>query len=159
MAKKVSQDKQEAPPGAVEVRQTKQKEMFIEQLKKTPIIQVVCEKVGITRVTYYRWHKADREFAEAADIALADGSGLVNDMAESQLMTAIRDGNLTAIIFWLKNHHKTYANRVELSLQQPVSEHLTPEQEEVVKKALALASLTEPESPTTSSNPSKESNE
>lgn len=158
MEKNVTKNTQEKPPGAVEVRQSKQKEMFIEQLKKTPIIQVVCEKIGITRVTYYRWHKADKAFAEAADMALADGSGLVNDMAESQLMAAIRDGNLTAIIFWLKNHHRTYANRVELSLQQPVSEQLTPEQEEVVKKALALASLTEPES-TTPPNPSEQKNE
>ena len=131
--------------GAVAVRQEQQKEVFIEQLKKTPIIQAVCEKIGITRTTYYRWHKADKQFAEAADIALADGAGLVNDLAESQLMSAIRDGNLTAIIFWLKNHHRAYANRVELSMQQPVSEELTPEQEEVVKKALALASLTEPQ--------------
>jgi len=157
MAKNAHKDKQEErPPGAVEVRQSKQKEMFIEQLKKTPIVQVVCEKIGITRTTYYRWHKADREFAEAADMALADGSGLVNDLAESQLMTAIRDGNLTAIIFWLKNHHRAYANRVELSLQQPVSEQLTPDQEAVVKKALALASLTEPEQ---ESNPSSQNHE
>lgn len=159
MAKKVSQNKQEKPPGAVEVRQTKQKELFIEQLKKTPIIQVVCEKVGITRVTYYRWHKADRQFAEAADMALADGSGLVNDMAESQLMTAIRDGNLTAIIFWLKHHHRAYTTRVELAVNQPVSEQLTPEQEAVVKKALALASLTEPETPSSPSNSSDKSHE
>ncbi|MBI3250598.1 MAG: hypothetical protein HYZ61_01960 [Candidatus Andersenbacteria bacterium] len=156
MEKVVSKNKQEKPPGAVEVRQSKQKEMFIEQLKKTPIVQVVCEKIGITRTTYYRWHKADREFAEAADMALADGSGLVNDLAESQLMTAIRDGNLTAIIFWLKNHHRAYANRVELSLQQPVSEQLTPEQEAVVKKALALASLTEPEQESNSSSQNHE---
>lgn len=156
MENKVSKNKQEKPPGAVEVRQSKQKEMFIEQLKKTPIVQVVCEKIGITRTTYYRWHKADKAFAEAADMALADGSGLVNDLAESQLMTAIRDGNLTAIIFWLKNHHRAYANRVELSLQQPVSEQLTPEQEAVVKKALALASLTEPEQESNSSSQNHE---
>jgi len=145
MTKNIRKNQKPRQQGAVEVRQSKQKELFIEQLKKTPIIQVVCEKVGITRTTYYRWHKADKKFAEEADMALADGSGLVNDLAESQLMTAIRNGNLTAIIFWLKHHHRTYANRVELSLQQPVSEELTPEQEAIVKKALALASLTEPE--------------
>jgi hypothetical protein len=132
--------------GAVAVRQEQQKELFIEQLKKTPIIQAVCEKIGITRTTYYRWHKADTKFAEAADMALADGAGLVNDLAESQLMTAIRDGNLTAIIFWLKHHHRAYTNRVELSLLQTANEQLTPDQEAVVRKALALASLTEPQS-------------
>ena len=87
---------------AVNIRQQSQKENLLQQLKKTPIVQVACEKVGISRATYYRWHKDDKEFAEAADQSLAEGSGLVNDMAESQLMTAIKNGNLTAVIFWLK---------------------------------------------------------
>lgn len=134
----------EEKPGAVELRQATQKTLFIDLLKKTPIVQVVCEKVGITRTTYYRWHKADKEFAEAADTALADGAGLINDMAESQLITAVRDGNLSAVMYWLKSHHHTYANRVELAVNQKPSEELTPEQQEVVQKALALAGLTEP---------------
>lgn len=131
--------------GAVEVRQAKQKSLFIEQLKKTPIVQVVCEKVGITRTTYYRWRKADKEFAEAADFALEDGAGLINDMAESQLITAVRDGNLSAIMYWLKSHHRAYANRVELALDNKPREELTPEQAETVRKALALATLVPPE--------------
>lgn len=116
------------------------KELAIEQLKKTPIVQVVCEKIGLARATYYRWRNEDPDFRRQTDEALAEGSLLVNDMAESQLMSAIKDKNLTAIIFWLKHHHQTYATRVELhgSLDHQM-QTLTPQQEQLINKALALA--------------------
>lgn len=118
------------------------KELLIEQLKKTPIIQVSCEKVGIGRATFYRWKQEDQDFATRADEALAEGSSLVNDVAESQLMSAIRDKNLTAIIFWLKHHHPSYATKVEVTARLKAdNEVLTPEQEALVTKALKLASL------------------
>lgn len=120
----------------------KNKELLIEQLKKTPIIQISCEKVGIGRATFYRWKQEDQDFATRADEALAEGSSLVNDVAESQLMSAIRDKNLTAIIFWLKHHHSTYATKVEVTARLKTdNEVLTPEQEALVTKALKLASL------------------
>ncbi|MBI2096276.1 MAG: hypothetical protein HYT43_01420 [Candidatus Taylorbacteria bacterium] len=121
-----------------------QKAFLLEQLKKTPIIQIACEKVGISRMTYYRWRKDDPEFAKASDSALSEGSLLVNDMAESQLMSAIRDKNMTAIIFWLKHHHANYTNRLEIS-GHIKTEELTSEQKKLVQKALALASLTNEE--------------
>jgi len=120
----------------------KNKELVIQQLKKTPIVQVSCEKVGIGRATFYRWKQEDQDFATKADEALLEGSLLVNDVAESQLMSAIRDKNLTAIIFWLKHHHPNYATRVEVTARLKAdNEILTPEQEELVTKALKLASL------------------
>jgi len=120
----------------------KNKEQLIEQLKKTPIVQVSCEKVGIGRATYYRWKQEDQDFATRADEALAEGSALVNDVAESQLMSAIRDKNLTAIIFWLRNHHQNYANKLEVTARLKAdNEVLTPEQEALVKRALRLAAL------------------
>lgn len=134
---------QEEKLSTIDIRQQAQKDILIQQLKKTPIVQVACEKVGIGRTTYYRWHKDDKEFADAADTALSEGSSLINDMAESQLVSAIRDKNLTAIIFWLKHHHKAYATKVEVTanLKQPI-EQLSPEQQELVEQALKLASLT-----------------
>ena len=120
----------------------KNKELVIQQLKKTPIVQVSCEKVGIVRATFYRWKQEDQDFATMADEALIEGSLLVNDVAESQLMSAIRDKNLTAIIFWLKHHHPNYATKVEVTARLKAdNEVLTPEQEELVTKALKLASL------------------
>lgn len=113
-------------------------DLLLEQLKKTPIVQIACEKTGTGRSTYYRWRDEDKEFAKRADEALQEGSLLVNDMAESQLLSAVRDKNMTAIIFWLKHHHKAYANRLEISAVKPEEEVLTPEQEQLIQKALTI---------------------
>jgi hypothetical protein len=119
-----------------------EKQLLIEQLKKTPVVQVACEKVGIGRASFYRWKSDDEKFAAAVNEAISDGNGLVNDMAESQLMSAIRDKNLTAIIFWLRNHHPSYATRVEVTAKlKHDDEQLSPEQEALVMKALKLASV------------------
>lgn len=116
------------------------KTLLLEQLKKTPIVQIACEKAGVGRATYYRWRKEDPEFAKTADEAIYEGSFLVNDMAESQLMSAIRDRNLTAIIFWLKHHHPKYATRVEVSGRiEHLRQELTEEEKQLVERALRLA--------------------
>jgi hypothetical protein len=126
----------------IQKRIDKNQELLLEQLKKTPIVQVACEKVGVGRATYYRWRKDNEYFSEQADIAITEGSLLVNDMAESQLMAAIREKNLTAIIFWLKHHHPNYATKVEVTARlKGDSEVLTPEQEAIVTRALKLAAL------------------
>ncbi len=131
---------------SIEKRQSKQKEELLKLLKDTPIVQIICQKSGVSRATYYRWKKDDQVFAEAAETALLDGELLVNDLAESKLMSAIREQNLTAIIFWLKHHHPKYATKVEVttSLKQP-QEALSPEQEDVVSRALAMAGLLLPQ--------------
>lgn len=126
----------------IEKRQVKEKELLIEQLKRSPVVQIACEKIGVGRATYYRWHNQDKEFAENSDKAIQEGNSLVNDMAESQLMSAIRDKNMTAIIFWLKHHHSAYATRVEISqADSEDKDQLKPEEEEKVKKALRLAGI------------------
>lgn len=122
-----------------------QKRLLIEQLKKTPIVQLACEKIGVARSTYYRWKKQNKTFAKESEEAIVAGELLINDMAEAQLLSAIRDKNLTAIIFWLKHHHHRYATRVEVTAQlKRSSEELTPEQEAVVMKALGMATLIPP---------------
>lgn len=126
----------------IKKRKARDQELLIEQFKKIPIVQVACEKTGIGRATYYRWRSEDQKFAEEADKAIAEGAFLVNDMAESQLMSAIREKNMTAIIFWLKHHHTSYATKIEVTAHlKSQNEILTPEQELLVNKALQLASL------------------
>lgn len=117
---------------------TASKKILIEQIKKTPVIQVACEKVGVSRATYYRWKKSDPKFADKADIALNEGLQMINDMAESQLISAIKEGNLTGIIFWLKNHHQTYSPKLEVTNKNPELP-LTDEQKELIRKSLSMA--------------------
>jgi len=123
-------------------RQNIQKLDLLEKLKETPIVEVACRKTGIARATYYRWRLKDEKFAKEADLSLSEGSSLINDMAESQLLSAIKDQNMTAIIFWLKNHHPAYATKVEVTAQlKNQNEVLTPDQEALVNRALRLAAL------------------
>ena len=125
--------------GTITNKQNKNKENLIEQLKATPIVEVACKRTGISRATYYRWRQDDADFASRADQALQEGAKLINDMAESQLISAIKDKNLTAIIFWLKKHHKLYADKVELSGKVEIeNKQLTKEQEELIQKAIRL---------------------
>lgn len=112
--------------------------LLLMQLKKTPIVQVACEKTGISRATYYRWRKDDPEFADKADIAIDEGLNLINDMAESQLISAIKDRNLTGIIFWLKNHHKNYSPKLEVTTKNG-DLPITDEQREIIKQSLDMA--------------------
>lgn len=123
-------------------RQSVQKKELLERLKETPVVEVACRKIGIARATYYRWRINDEKFAKEAELALEAGSALVNDMAESQLLTAIKDQNMTAIIYWLNHHHPAYATKIEVTANlKNQNETLTPEQEALVTKALQLASL------------------
>jgi len=63
-------------------------------------------------------------------------------MAESQLISAIKDKSMPAITFWLKHHHKAYATRVEINAHvESVKEELSPEQIKTVGEALRLAGL------------------
>ena len=119
-------------------RQNKEKQVLLEILKKTPIVQIACERSSIGRATFYRWKKDDKKFAEEVAIALDEGKNLINDMAESQLLSAIRDKNLQAIIFWLRNHHYSYKSRVEVTTRHEEKE-LTKEQKELIKQAILLA--------------------
>ncbi len=120
------------------------KDLLLRQLKKTPIVQIACEKVGLHRATYYRWRQADKKFAEIADTAIAEGTLLINDMAESQLLAAIRERNFPAIRFWLQHHHPAYATRVEVDAKHRLAEDpLTNEQKAAVERALRLAGLAE----------------
>lgn len=127
---------------AVEKRKAKIQEQLINQLKRTPIIEVACNKVQIGRNSYYRWRREDNQFARQCDEAIEDGCSLVNDLAESTLINAMKEQNLTACMYWLNHRHNTYRNKVELSGNLEIKkDELTKEQEEGIRKALKLASI------------------
>jgi len=88
----------------------KSKVALVKQLKKTPIAQIACQRIDISKATYYRWRAKDSLFARAADQAIRFGKSSINDLAESKLINKIQNDNLTAIIFWLKHNHNTYSN-------------------------------------------------
>lgn len=118
------------------------KRLFLEHLRKVPIIQIACEKSGVSRATVYRWRDKEERFREDLESALAEGEALVNDMSESQLITLIREKNWSAISFWLRHRNPRFRERVEVTANiRAEQEKLSPEQEAVVREALRLSSV------------------
>jgi hypothetical protein len=126
----------------VEIRKVKQKEMFLEHIKKVPIIQICAEKVNLNRSTFYRWYKSDRKFAKAVDLAIQEGVSMINDLAQSQIIQAMKERNLTACMYWLNHKSQDFANKLQVSGNLEMKkDELTKEQEKDIKRALELASM------------------
>ena len=128
--------------GLVDKRKEDDKRAVLEQLSKLPIIQVACQKAGVSRATYYRWRNEDKKFVVDADEAIAEGVLMINDLSESQIITTIRNNNFSAVRFWLMNRHKAYTAKIEvMERSTSVNQELTDEQKKIVEQALRLASL------------------
>jgi len=122
------------------MRSSNDKQRFLEELRKTPVVQVACQKAGIGRTTYYRWRKEDKEFAVHADEALSEGRVVVNELGEAQTISLMKDRNMHAIRFWLTHNDPRYSNKLEITGNLLHStDELSPEQAELLKKAVKLA--------------------
>ena len=123
------------------MKKSKYSKQFLEELRKVPIVQVACEKTGVSRNTVYRWKRDDKEFAKEFDEALADGVNYVNDMSESQLLQLIKDKSFSAVRFWLNKRHPAYKEKMEIVNKHELPE-LTDNQKETIKQALKLSNIT-----------------
>lgn len=93
----------------------KDKEKMLESLKEcSGIVTFACEKVRLSRQTFYRWCRDDPEFKERVDAI----NELQIDVAEASLLKKIQRGDTTAIIFYLKTKGKDrgYSERREISI-------------------------------------------
>jgi hypothetical protein len=123
------------------MKKNKLQDQFFIELEKVPIVQVACEKCGVSRNSVYRWRKTDKAFCKKMDEALTNGVSLVNDMSETQLLTLIKEKNYSAISFWLRHRNDNYKDKIEVTTREE-SEALTPSQAKIVRNALKLASIT-----------------
>jgi hypothetical protein len=99
-----------------------EKEAFTEALEMNLAnIKLTCAKVGISRRTYYDWFEDDKEFAERC-IEVTEG---LIDLAETALLGKIKEGDTTALIFFLKTKgkHRGYTERTEVDVN--IHESLT----------------------------------
>jgi len=90
---------------------------FLEVLKSNlGLIASACLKFGISRQTYYNWYNSNKEFAEECENIIE----LNIDIAESALYDKIQNGDLTAIIFYLKTkgRGRGYSEKQEIEIKQ-----------------------------------------
>lgn len=75
-------------------------------------VTTACKAAGISRKTFYKWHKEDTDFATEADEITDEQL----DFVEDKLLQAINEGNVSAIIFYLKTkgRKRGYSERVDI---------------------------------------------
>lgn len=92
-------------------RKKKEKKLILDLLVKYPIVQLACEKAGISRATFYRWKNEDEEFNIESEKAIFDWKQLINDMAEMNVISWIKNWDKTLTMYWLNNNNPNYSNR------------------------------------------------
>ena len=91
-----------------ELAQQRVKDRILKELAIHPIVETACKKANVSRATYYRWLEEDPEFEAESEMALARGRDRINDIAESQLMRGINDGQFRFVKYWLSHNHRNY---------------------------------------------------
>lgn len=91
-------------------RKRRLQEKVLEVLAESGNISYACKRAGISRETYYAWRE-DRVFGFNADKAVENGKAFVNDLAHTQLIRNIQDGNFGAVRFQLTSCHPDYQPR------------------------------------------------
>ena len=95
------------------------------------------EKLDIGRSSFYRWQSEDIVFKKAVEEAVSEGVTVVNDLAESKLVLAVKDGDIQAIRYWLNNHHSTYSPTIKVRHSLDSAE-LSEEQRLVISATLNI---------------------
>lgn len=98
------------------------KEQLLEALERSlGIVTTACERAGISRQSHYNWMRSDSKYRDAVNLI----QERTLDFAESSLHKSIREGNVTATIFYLKTKGKGrgYVERqeIEMAEKKPLS--------------------------------------
>ena len=80
----------------------------------------------ITRATYYNWLEKDKDFA----LQILDSEANLNDEIRQVLIQKAAEGDMTAVIFYLKNRHPDFKQGPYTAIQVNFNKILTDEREE-----------------------------
>ena len=106
------------------MKNKKEKEKVIEQLRLNSIVALACQIANVSRATYYRWLEKDEKFRQKVEEAKSEGFDVINDLAESKLIVAIKNGEFKAINYRLSRCHPTYSDK-KLGLSDSDQEKLS----------------------------------
>ena len=86
--------------------------------------------------------KISKKFASEIEAALNEGREFINDLAESQVITLIQQGDIAAVRLWLQHNSNRYANKLELSgTVTTKDEPMTAAEKILLRKAFKHSSL------------------
>lgn len=97
-------------------RTTVKKKLFLEVWRKTlGSVKATCEKVGITRETYYQWFEKDVIFRDN----IRDSWKQKLEDVEQQLNSKILEGDASLIRYFLDRRHPLYKPKVKVEGPKP----------------------------------------
>ena len=91
------------------------KKMLIESLENSlGIVSTACNKVNVSRSSFYKWYKEDEGFRKKVD----EIDSVKLDFVESQLFKNIQNLKEKSIIFYLqhKGHKRGYIQKQNINL-------------------------------------------
>jgi transposase-like protein len=92
----------------------KNQETLIDVFKKKGAnISATCNAMNISRQTFYRWLKESPELMQEVE----DSKEALIDNVETKLLSSINEGNIQAILFYLRTKGKSrgYVERSEIT--------------------------------------------
>lgn len=95
------------------LNQKKKQALMIQALKSNGMnVADACRAVGVTRSTHYLWMDTSDTYKKEVE----DVSESLIDFVETHLIKAIKKGNITAMIFYLKTRakHRGYVESTEI---------------------------------------------
>lgn len=88
------------------IDETSKKEL-LKELEKTGNIYFACQKLGISRATFYRWMQ-DKQFKKDATRSINLGRESSCDIAEYALIKGAKEGKIENIKYYLVHNSKRY---------------------------------------------------
>lgn len=98
-------------------RRNRRKKETLDILKQTMgNVAATCQKVGISRQTFYKWRQTDPDF----DAAVHETNEITLDFVEQQMFLEIKKGNAKLIMFYLMNkgRGRGYSQKPEDAVRQ-----------------------------------------
>ena len=118
------------------------RDMILETLRKTPIVETTCQKTGISKMTFSRWRRQNPKFNAQVEEALLEGRSRMNDVAENIILAGLAADDVPSAKFFLTHNNPRYANKLELSgMLETKDESLTKEEKALLREAFKRSSL------------------
>jgi hypothetical protein len=93
------------------MKKHRKSKLFLEELRNTPVVSAVCKQIGISRNTIYQWIKDDPEFKKKYEESMVQGTENVNDLAVSQTINKVKQGDTGMIKYWLSHNDDRFMKK------------------------------------------------